>query len=67
MVDGVVLWYNLDKGFGVIQVDGRPNVFVHHSNLKAKCLKKGDKVTLDLYECDKVIGRLTAKNVILKG
>jgi CspA family cold shock protein len=51
MVNGRVKWFDDKKGFGFIEQESGPDVFVHHSNIKAsgfKSLKEGDRVTFDV-------------------
>ena len=43
MTKGRVKWFNDQKGFGFIEVEGAKDVFVHHSSIQAegfKCLKE---------------------------
>ncbi|MDA8137189.1 MAG: cold-shock protein [Desulfobacteraceae bacterium] len=51
MANGTVKWFNDKKGFGFIQQENGPDVFVHHSAINAsgfRSLKEGDKVTFDI-------------------
>jgi len=51
MARGTVKWFNDKKGFGFIEQEDGPDVFVHHSNISAKgfrSLKEGDRVTFDI-------------------
>jgi len=51
MADGVVKWFDNTKGFGFIEQDGGPDVFVHFSGIAGdgyKSLEEGSKVTFDV-------------------
>ena len=56
MVNGTVKWFNDSKGFGFIEQEDGPDVFVHHSGINAngfKSLREGDRVTFDLEQGQK--------------
>ena len=51
MANGTVKWFDDRKGYGFIEQEDGPDVFVHHSNINAqgfKSLKEGDRVTFDI-------------------
>jgi len=51
MAEGTVKWFNDSKGYGFIEQENGPDVFVHHSNINAqgfKSLKEGDRVTFEI-------------------
>ena len=51
MAEGIVKWFNDSKGFGLIEQEDGPDVFVHYSGIKSegfKSLNEGDRVTFDV-------------------
>lgn len=51
MANGIVKWFNDKKGFGFIEQEEGPDVFVHFSGINTsgfKSLKEGDRVTFDI-------------------
>jgi len=52
-LSGTVKWFNDSKGFGFIQREGGPDVFVHFSGIQSsgfKTLAEGDKVEFEIVE-----------------
>ena len=48
MTQGTVKWFNGDRGYGFIAVDGGPDVFVHFSAITGgRSLEEGQKVEFD--------------------
>lgn len=51
MKNGIVKWFNNEKGFGFISVEGEDDVFVHFSAIQNdgyKTLEEGEKVSFDI-------------------
>ncbi len=51
MANGTVKWFDERKGYGYIEQEDGPDVFVHHSGINGagfKSLNEGEKVTFDI-------------------
>lgn len=53
MQQGTVKWFNSEKGFGFIEVEGGEDVFVHFSAIQGngfKTLDEGQRVEFEIVE-----------------
>jgi CspA family cold shock protein len=53
MSNGMVKWFNEKKGFGFIERNDGPDVFVHHTGINAtgfRSLTEGEQVSFDVEE-----------------
>lgn len=51
MTNGIVKWFNSEKGFGFISVEGGDDVFAHFSAIQRdgfKTLEEGQKVSFNI-------------------
>ena len=66
MTNGTVKWFNDRKGFGFIEQQNGPDVFVHHSGIDStgfKSLDEGDQVTFDIEQGPKGPSATNVKTV----
>ncbi|QUG78830.1 cold-shock protein [Bacillus subtilis] len=53
MLEGKVKWFNSEKGFGFIEVEGQDDVFVHFSAIQGegfKTLEEDQAVSFEIVE-----------------
>ena len=55
-IQGVVKWFNADKGFGFIKQEDGPDVFVHYSAIQGsgfRTLEEGEEVEFEITDGQK--------------
>ena len=53
MAEGTVKWFSDQKGYGFIEQEEGPDIFVHHSDIDMsgfKSLAEGDRVSFEIGE-----------------
>jgi len=66
MTKGTVKWFDDQKGFGFISMEGGDDCFVHHSEIQMagfKSLSEGDQVEFDLVQNDRGPAAKSVKKV----
>ncbi len=56
MQNGKVKWFNNEKGYGFIEVEGGNDVFVHYTAIQGegfKTLEEGQEVSFEIVEGDR--------------
>jgi len=56
LANGTVKWFSDKKGYGFIEQEDGPDIFVHYSSINSsgfKTLAEGDQVTFDVEESDR--------------
>ncbi len=56
MQNGIVKWFNAEKGYGFIQLEEGDDIFVHYSAIQEegfKTLEEGQSVAFDIIESDR--------------
>ena len=64
MANGVVKWFNNQKGYGFIEQEDGTDVFVHHTGINAtgfKTLNEGDRVSFDVEQGKKGLAAVNVK------
>ena len=70
MLTGKVKWFNREKGYGFISIDGGEDVFVHYSAINGegyRALKDGQSVTFETEPDPKNSAKLRAVRDLFGG
>jgi len=54
--EGIVKWFSEKKGYGFIEQEDGPDIFVHFSSINSpgfKTLAEGERVSFDIEESDR--------------
>jgi CspA family cold shock protein len=64
--EGTVKWFSKGKGYGFIEQEDGPDVFVHHTGIIGtgfKSLNEGDRVTFDIEQGQKGLAAVNVEVV----
>lgn len=67
-MQGRVKWFNAQKGYGFIQRENGPDVFVHYSAIKEggfRTLNEGDLVEFDIIEGPKGLQAANVSKIVV--
>ena len=56
MAMGKIKWFNAEKGFGFIEIEGEKDVFIHYSAIQSegfKTLDEGQEVEFEIIASDR--------------
>jgi CspA family cold shock protein len=56
LAEGIVKWFSEKKGYGFIEQNDGPDIFVHYSSINSpgfKTLVEGEQVNFDVEESDR--------------
>ena len=56
MANGTVKWFSEKKGYGFIEQEDGPDIFIHYSSINTpgfKALVEGDQVTFEVEDSDR--------------
>ena len=65
MTEGTVKWFNAEKGFGFIEIEGGEDVFVHFSGIASEGFKSLEENQNVVFEITNGARGLQAVNVVL--